>query len=154
MSHNPGKFLHYHSPPYSFMSTVFTHFMIGARDIQEAETFYDGVFGILGLQKKAGATGSGGRRLCYSNEDSVTQFYITEPINGKPGTAGNGGTIGLGCASPEQVKAIHDKAVELGGKSVEDPPGYRSSGAYLAYFLDPTGNKYCATTWRPETWTK
>jgi hypothetical protein len=37
--------------------------------------------------------------------------------------------------------------VASGGKSIEDPPGWREGGnarLYLAYLRDPFGNKICA----------
>jgi hypothetical protein len=50
-------------------------------------------------------------------------------------------------ASPEKVKAFHDAGVANGGKSIEDPPGWREGAfgkLYLAYLRDPFGNKVCA----------
>lgn len=52
-------------------------------------------------------------------------FGITEPINGEPATAGNGGTIGFKCTSLDQVKLFQDTAVAHGGTSIEQPPGLR-----------------------------
>ena len=43
--------------------------------------------------------------------------------------------------------AWHAAGVANGGTSVEDPPGWRegaSGKVYLAYLLDPSGNKICA----------
>lgn len=74
-------------------------------------------------------------------------FGVTEPIDGQPATVGNGMTIGFRCTSPEQVRQFHDTAVALGGRSIEDPPGIRQTGAgemFLAYVRDPDGNKLCA----------
>jgi catechol 2,3-dioxygenase-like lactoylglutathione lyase family enzyme len=68
-------------------------------------------------------------------------------LNGKAATHANGGTIGFACDSPEKVKAFHDAGVASGGKSIEDPPGWREGAAgklYLAYLRDPSGNKICA----------
>jgi hypothetical protein len=62
-------------------------------------------------------------------------------------THANGGTIGFTCDSPETVKAFHDAGVASGGKSIEDPPGWREGAfgkLYLAYLRDPFGNKICA----------
>ena len=72
---------------------------------------------------------------------------ISKPIDGKPATHANGGTIGFACDSPEKVKAFHDAAVANGGTSIEDPPGWREGGAVrlcLSYVRDPYGNKLCA----------
>jgi len=55
-------------------------------------------------------------------------------------------------ASPRLEKlarhqAFHDAGVANGGKSIEDPPGWREVAAgkvYLAYLRDPSGNKIVA----------
>ena len=74
-------------------------------------------------------------------------FRISKPIDGNAATHANGGTIGFTCDSADKVKAFHDAGVASGGKSIEDPPGWREGGAvklYLAYLRDPYGNKICA----------
>ncbi len=74
-------------------------------------------------------------------------FSVTLPIDGKPATHANGGTIGFAASSPEQANAWHAAGVANGGKSCEDPPGVREGAAgklYLAYLRDPDGNKICA----------
>jgi catechol 2,3-dioxygenase-like lactoylglutathione lyase family enzyme len=84
-------------------------------------------------------------RFFYRTKTGV--FGITKPIDGKAATHANGGTIGFACSSPEQVRAFHDAGIANGGKSIEDPPGWREGAAgkfYLAYLRDPTGNKICA----------
>jgi catechol 2,3-dioxygenase-like lactoylglutathione lyase family enzyme len=68
---------------------------------------------------------------------------VSKPIDGKPATHSNGGTIGLLMASPEQAAAWHKAGVANGGTSIEDPPGLRGQ-TYLAYIRDPDGNKLCA----------
>jgi catechol 2,3-dioxygenase-like lactoylglutathione lyase family enzyme len=60
------------------------------------------------------------------------------------GTYANGGTIGFSVASQEQANAWHEAGLANGGRQIEDPPGVRPSGAYLAYLRDPDGNKLCA----------
>ena len=74
-------------------------------------------------------------------------FIITEPINGEPATHGNWGTIGFKAESPEDADAWHEAGVANGGTAIEDPPGIRGDTGmqfYLAYLLDPAGNKVCA----------
>ena len=83
-------------------------------------------------------------RLIYMHDDGL--FLVTTPINGEPASTANGGTIGFSCASQEQVDSWHAAGVANGGTSCEDPPGIRESGfgpLYLAYVLDPDGNKLC-----------
>jgi hypothetical protein len=40
-----------------------------------------------------------------------------------------------------QAEAWHKAGVANGGTSIEDPPGKRPNGAYLAYLRDPDGHK-------------
>ena len=125
---------------------MFSHVMVGTNDIERSKRFYDAVLGVLGAgEPLRNTSGTGHQRLFYRHEGST--FCVSEPINGQPATAANGGTIGFKCSSPEQVRAFHDVAVAHGGSSIEEPPGLREGkmGAmYLAYVRDPDGNKLCA----------
>jgi catechol 2,3-dioxygenase-like lactoylglutathione lyase family enzyme len=121
---------------------MFTHVMVGTNDIDASKAFYDAVFGAIGLP--AGQLDPKGRVFYRTKSGS---FGITKPIDGNAATHANGGTIGFACSSPEQAKAFHDAGVANGGKSIEDPPGWRQGAAgkiYLAYLRDPYGNKICA----------
>lgn len=121
---------------------MFSHIMIGADDISVAKKFYDAALGALGVPE--GTIDPKGR-LFYRTPTGV--FAVSVPINGKPATGANGGTIGFACDSPETANAWHEAGAANGGKSCEDPPGWREGAAgkvYLAYLLDPFGNKLCA----------
>ena len=121
---------------------MYSHNMVGSNDIERSKKFYDAVFGAMGC-KPAIKDDKG--RLIYMHNGGI--FLVTEPIDGKPATAGNGCTIGFAMDSPEQADAWHKAGVEAGGKAIEDPPGVRSGGMgdlYLAYLRDPDGNKLCA----------
>lgn len=125
---------------------MFSHIMIGSNDIERSKRFYDAVLGVLGAgEPLRNESKSGHHRLFYRHDGST--FCVSQPIDGAPATAANGGTVGFKCDSPEQVKRFHDTAVAAGGTSIEDPPGLRQGqlGAlYLAYVRDPDGNKLCA----------
>ncbi len=122
---------------------MFNHIMVGSNDIERSRRFYDAVLATLGAGPGVAAKNATGHtRVFYRHEGN--SFGISEPINGQPATFANGGTIGFKCASPEQVKTFHDTAVANGGQSIEEPPGLRSSGLFLAYVRDPDGNKLCA----------
>jgi catechol 2,3-dioxygenase-like lactoylglutathione lyase family enzyme len=125
---------------------MFSHVMVGTNDIERAKRFYDAVLGVLGVGEPARNVNKTGQvRLFYRHEG--TSFCVTQPIDGKAATVGNGATIGFKCATPELVQRFHDAAVAQGGTSVEDGPGPRESqpGALiLAYVRDPDGNKLCA----------
>lgn len=120
---------------------MFSHVMLGTRDLQRAKTFYDAVLGALGVPPGV----QDRHRIFWRTPTGV--FSMTLPINGEPATVGNGGTIGFACQSPEQAQAWHAAGLAHGGTSCEDPPGVREGAAgklYLAYLRDPDGNKICA----------
>lgn len=71
---------------------------------------------------------------------------VTTPIDGKPATAANGGTIGILASNKDQVQAWHDAGMSNGGTSVETPPSERPNGSFVAYLRDPDGNKLTART--------
>jgi len=125
---------------------MLNHVMVGSNDIERSKRFYDAVLGVLGAgEGLRNQAPSGHTRLFYRHDGS--SFGISEPIDGEPATAANGGTIGFKCSSPEQVRQFHDVAVAHGGTSIEDPPGLREislGNIYLAYVRDPDGNKLCA----------
>jgi catechol 2,3-dioxygenase-like lactoylglutathione lyase family enzyme len=120
---------------------MFSHVMIGTNDLEKAKPFYDALLGTLGIPP-----GKVDRhRIFYRTPTGV--FSVSKPIDGKPATPANGGTIGFAANSPEQAEAWHAAGIANGGKTCEDPPGVRESPAgkfYLAYLRDPDGNKLCA----------
>jgi len=120
---------------------MFSHIMVGTNDLEKAKTFYDALLGTLGVPPSF----VDGHRMFYMAPAGV--FCVSLPIDGKPATHANGGTIGFKCDSPEQLHAWHDTGVAQGGKSIEDPPGLRESpmgNMHLAYLRDLDGNKLCA----------
>ncbi|UPG70922.1 VOC family protein [Roseomonas gilardii subsp. gilardii] len=118
---------------------MFTHVMIGSNDLERARKFYDATFAALG--GKAGEMDARGR-LIYAHEGS--RLMITTPIDGKPATAANGGTIGIAAASRDHVLAWHKAGTTHGGTAIESPPTERPDGAFVAYLRDPDGNKLTA----------
>ncbi len=74
---------------------MFTHVMIGSNDLELARLFYDATFVALG--GKSGEMDARGR-LVYVHDGS--RLMITTPIDGKPATAANGGTIGIAALTP------------------------------------------------------
>ena len=94
---------------------MFTHVMVGTNDIEASKKFYDAVLGAIG--HPAGQADPKGRVWYRTKTGS---FGITRPIDGKAAQHANG------------------------GKSIEDPPGWREGAAgklYLGYLRDPYGNK-------------
>ncbi|MBN9581546.1 MAG: VOC family protein [Afipia sp.] len=120
---------------------MFSHIMIGTNDLDRAKAFYDKLLGTLGVAPAVVDR----HRIFYRTKTGT--FSVSKPIDGKPATAANGGTIGFVAASPEQAEAWHAVGVANGATTCEDPPGIRTMGdnkLYLAYLRDPDGNKLCA----------
>ena len=114
---------------------MFSHIMVGSNDITRSKKFYDALFTARG-------------RLAYTHNGA--RFMVTKPIDGKPASAANGGTIGFAVGDVKLAEAWHKAGVANGGTSIEEPPGVRPNGAYLAYLRDPDGNKLVAVA-RPAT---
>jgi catechol 2,3-dioxygenase-like lactoylglutathione lyase family enzyme len=121
---------------------MFSHVMIGTNDLDKAKSFYDSLFGALGV--KPGSVDR--HRVFWRTPTGV--FSVSKPIDGKPAVAANGGTIGFLATSAEQADAWHAAGIAAGGATCEDPPGVREGPGgnkmYLAYLRDPDGNKICA----------
>lgn len=120
---------------------MFSHVVVGSNDLERSKKFYDAVFGAMGGNPGMQADET---RLVYAHNGGM--LLVGKPIDGKPATSGNGGTIGFACASGDEIDAWYKAGVENGGEGVEDPPGIRESDfgkLYLAYLRDPDGNKLC-----------
>lgn len=118
---------------------MFTHIMLGSNDLERARGFYDATFAALG--GKPGEMDQRGR-LIYLHGGG--RLMITTPIDGKPATVANGGTIGIAAASPDRVLAWHKAGTTHGGTAIESPPAERPNGAFVAYLRDPDGHKLTA----------
>ena len=109
-----------------------SHVMVGD-DIARSKKFYDALFVAMGAQP---ATPDARGRLAYTHNGG--RFMVSKPIDDKPASHANGGTIGFSMSSSEQVDAWHKAGVANGGTSIEDPPGVRQGAAgqmYLAQHL-------------------
>ena len=118
---------------------MFSHVMVGSNDIARSKKFYDALFVAMGGQP--GVEDARGR-LAYTHNGG--RFMVSKPIDGKPASHANGGTIGFTMSSADPAAAWHKAGVANGGNSIEDPPGMRQGPAgqiYLAYIRDPDGNK-------------
>ncbi len=120
---------------------MFSHIMIGTNDLDKAKAFYDKLLGTLGV-----SPGVVDRHRIFYRTKTGT-FSVSKPIDGKPATPANGGTIGFLAASPEEADAWHTTGIANGGTTCEEPPGIREGGGvklHIAYLRDPDGNKLCA----------
>ena len=115
---------------------MFTHILIGSNDIERSQKFYNALFGAMGVEA---ATPNAQGRLVYAHNGS--RFIVGKPNDGKATAPHNGGTIGFQMKDAAMAEAWHKAGVANGGASIEDPPGVRPNGAYLAYLRDPDGTK-------------
>ena len=117
---------------------------LGTNDLERAAAFYDQLLSIIG----AGRFMEEDRFVAWGVAPDKPGLSVTKPYDGNAATVGNGVMVALVVKSPEQVGALHAKALELGGKD-EGAPGPRGdSGFYAAYFRDLDGNKlnaFCMT---------
>lgn len=121
--------------------TMFTHIMIGSNDLERSRAFYDATFAALGAE--VGEMDARGRLIYVHNGG---RLMITKPIDGKPATVANGGTMGFGAASRDHVLAWHKAGTMYGGTAIETPPCERPDGTFVAYLRDPDGHKLTART--------
>ena len=119
--------------------TILTHVVLGTNDLQNATKFYDAALGALGITN-LGPLGEAGVMYGADQPD----FMITKPLDGKPATHANGGTIGFAAPDRSAVHKFHEAGLANGGTD-EGQPGPRdfSPTAYAAYLRDPDGNKIC-----------
>ena len=119
---------------------MFSHVTVGSNDFAKAKAFYDATLPRLGLvcvheEERAIAYGRAGGEAPW--------FWILEPWDGRPATAGNGSHVAFRAETRAQVDAFHAQGLARGGRD-EGAPGPRphySENYYGAYLRDPDGNK-------------
>ncbi len=107
--------------------------VLGTNDLETSIRFYDALFDQTELNQVL----STDRMTFWQCEDFA--FAIAKPFDGEPATNGNGTMIGLNVGSVEEVKRLHQKAIELGG-TCEGEPGQRGP-KFSAYVRDLDKNK-------------
>jgi catechol 2,3-dioxygenase-like lactoylglutathione lyase family enzyme len=125
---------------------IFTHVAVGTNDMAKARAFYDAVLAPLGY-KRLKDFGDGGS--CWG--ETIEEFMVLKPADGKPATFANGGTVSFVAPSRAAVAAFHRAALAAGGKD-EGAVGPRSfwPNAYAGYVRDLDGNKLAAYCTKPE----
>lgn len=129
---------------------MFTHTTLGTNDVARAKRFYDAALQPLGITCVREIPEKGW--LVYASTTSPAKLLICTPRDGQPATFGNGSTLGLHAATPEQVDAFYAAGLANGGTD-EGQPGPRDAtgpGSRLAYVRDPDGNKLCAFFPQPQ----
>ena len=126
---------------------MISYVTIGTNDLERAAAFYDELLAIVGAKR---AAKMGDRIIMWSA--GVSALAVAKPQNGEPATVGNGVMVSLQAESVEQVYAIYNKALELGGTD-EGPAGPRGTGA-AGFFRDLDGNKLNAIFLPDAPWQK
>jgi catechol 2,3-dioxygenase-like lactoylglutathione lyase family enzyme len=109
---------------------------VGTNQLEQAIHFYGELLGLLGAQPFFQSE----RGVGWGVSPEQPMFSVLQPFDGQPASVGNGSMVALAAANPEQVQALHAKALALGGRD-EGAPGARGNGFYGAYFRDLDGNK-------------
>ena len=113
---------------------------LGTDNIERARKFYDELLAEVGAKRLM----SDGDRMTLWGTGEGPMLGAFRPADGKPATVGNGVMVALATKDKDQVAAIYNKALELGGTD-EGPVGPRGdTGFYGGYFRDLDGNKLCA----------
>ena len=73
---------------------MFSHIMVGANDIEKSKLFYDKILGAMGCEPGVLSVNPTGHKRYMYFLDGI-MFLISEPIDDKEATIGNGSTIGL-----------------------------------------------------------
>ncbi|MFZ4529940.1 MAG: VOC family protein [Undibacterium curvum] len=110
---------------------------LGTNHYEQAAAFYDALLAEIGASRIM----EGEQFIAWGVSPTQPSLGIIKPFNGQPACVGNGSMVALVVDSADKVKALHAKALALGG-SDEGGPGPRgTSGFYAAYFRDLDGNK-------------
>jgi catechol 2,3-dioxygenase-like lactoylglutathione lyase family enzyme len=109
---------------------------LGTNDLPRAAAFYDALLADLGAKRLWDSpTGIG-----WGVSMDKPMLAAMKPYDGQPATHGNGTMVALVVQKPEQVNALHAKALALGAKD-EGAAGPRGGGFYCGYCRDLDGNK-------------
>jgi catechol 2,3-dioxygenase-like lactoylglutathione lyase family enzyme len=137
--------------PQSFFDTetyMYSHIMIGARDIEKMVAFYEAVLATLDLRRvldpnavdEAGIIWRQGDRRC-------PHFVIRRPINGLPATWGNCVQVSFAAPSRDGVDLAWIIAIQKGAHD-EGAPGLRLRYAedFYAAIATPKETSFASST--------
>lgn len=123
---------------------MFSHVIVGTRDLPRAEAFYDAVLIHLGLKRRQVIPDGGPDTACWvSPNQALPRFYVSLPFDRGQASVGNGSMVAFLAPDPAAVDRAYQAGLAAGGTD-EGPPGERvryGTGYYGAYLRDPDGNK-------------
>lgn len=109
---------------------------LGTNDLPRAAAFYDALLAEIGARRSMETP----RFIFWAVHPHQPMLGVILPFDGAPATPGNGTMVALAVAEPDTVKAVHARALTLGGVD-EGAPGPRGGDFYGGYFRDLDGNK-------------
>jgi len=112
---------------------------LGTNNFDEAAKFYDALFAVIDAKRIMDM----GTFVLWGTSLEESALALTKPYDGNAATVGNGVMIAVRAKSADEVGALYNKAIELGGTD-EGAPGPRGDGFYAGYFRDLDGNKLAA----------
>lgn len=125
---------------------MFSHIILGARDLDLQTAFYDAVLSHLGLIRRAAEDDGGPAGSLWTERgQDWPQFWVQLPFDGRLATAGNGVQVRFRASTQAAVDVAWKAAIAAGGID-EGAPGLRPAydpDYYGAYARDPEGNKLC-----------
>lgn len=110
---------------------------LGTNDMEKSARFYDELLAVLGAKRLMELE----TFIAWGTDMSAPMLSIIKPFDGNPATVGNGVMVALSLPNQEQVKALYQKAIELGGTDEGEPGPRGEGGFYAGYFRDLDGNK-------------
>ena len=115
---------------------MISYVTLGTNDFERAAKFYDALLAEVGAKRMME-----NERIILWGSPGTPLLAVCKPFDGNTASVGNGVMVALAASSPEQVSAIYNKALELGGTD-EGAPGPRGDGGMtIGYFRDLDGNK-------------
>ena len=114
--------------------------MVGTNDLDKAINYYDALLESIDLKRAV----TNEKYAGYSSKEKPEdiEFYVTNPVDKKKATYGNGTQISFAVNSKGTVDKFYNLGIKLGGKD-EGAPEIRS-GDYYCYIRDLDGNKICS----------
>lgn len=109
---------------------------LGTNDFDKSAAFYDGLLQVCGADRIMELDSF----ILWGRSMDDSALALARPFDGEPASVGNGVMVAIRARSTDEVNALYNKALELGG-SDEGAPGPRGDGFYAGYFRDPQGNK-------------
>ncbi len=123
---------------------MFSHVTVGTSDLKRAAAFYDAVLIPLGFRRRSVTPDGGPASACWVGPShTLPRFYVYEPFDGKPASAGNGSMVAFLAPSPAAVDAAYEASLAAQGRDegAAGPRPHYGEGYYGAYLRDPDGNK-------------